>query len=322
MGISILLPLVELLFFRWFLHWDSVNVRFRSLGFIDADLVLPGLLAFSFFIYLLDEERSITLKLNHGWAALNGIIVILFILLNIRFHHLMSQTSPPLVLTLWGGTVVMMVLTALLVTQSPRTIFTNPRFLTILPCGVIAASVVIVKHLYEMAWPWFGKVSAVAVCQILKVSAPATRCAWDYSHAYGNPSGAERLLITHPAATLYMGAPCAGIDALILFCSCFVVYALLKKLQGIKAVGIFVVGILYAFCLNLIRVVGILTLSFALNTISPQLKMGLLLGFFHTHAGWLLYGVGLVAFFRFVENWLETTAASSSRSESEIASPT
>lgn len=91
-----------------------------------------------------------------------------------------------------------------------------------------------------------------------------------------------------------IGPPCSGIFSMVLFTALFsFVYWLdYEKINGKRAWKYYLIGLLGAFVLNLLRVITLLIIG---AYWSPDIAVGL----FHTNAGWILF-----AAYSFVYWWL------------------
>jgi exosortase/archaeosortase family protein len=102
--------------------------------------------------------------------------------------------------------------------------------------------------------------------------------------------GGQPLINAAGFATV-IGPPCSGIFSMVLFTALFsFVYWLdSEKINGKKALKFYLIGLLGAFTLNLIRVAALLIIG---AYWSPDIAVGL----FHTNAGWILFAVYSFAF--------------------------
>jgi exosortase/archaeosortase family protein len=81
-----------------------------------------------------------------------------------------------------------------------------------------------------------------------------------------------------------VGKPCSGIDSFLLFTSLYALIVLLdhKKIHKVKALWVYVIGIVGMFLTNVLRIM----LLFIVGAyVDPDLAIGL----FHTNAGWILF---------------------------------
>lgn len=296
----LMVPAVELLFFRiWLRH--GLELRLGLPGFVDYDVILPSVFAFALFAFVLLRERPVELNMSLPNLNLNTLFALAFGALSYSFRSAETSLGADATLALWVTLLIGMIVSALAVLVPFSYVLSHPRKWVALPCLMIASTVVIVNHLYTAAWPWFGVASAESVCSVLQAIDGQTKCSWGSPYYYGIRNGAMRIMF---------GPPCSGTDGLLLFLVGFTLFLTLQKttVSRYKAVGIFFVGVAFAFVLNVTRVVAIFQLSTLMNAWFGNPKLGLVLfvEFFHSHAGWLLYAVGWTAFFGTLSQFRES----------------
>jgi exosortase/archaeosortase family protein len=174
----------------------------------------------------------------------------------------------------------------------PSHLFRNRNWPGILPSFLIADSLVIVKQLYESTWPYFGVASAQTICSVLHQLDSQAVCRW------ANP---KALALMHPQINVLIGPPCSGVDVFFLFLIASCVYLVVdtERPSFWFGAGILIGGVATAFLLNVVRVVSIFTLSLLANRVfgSATLGMDIFVGFFHAHAGWVIYTLGCIGYF-------------------------
>ncbi|HLF54411.1 MAG TPA: archaeosortase/exosortase family protein [Candidatus Nanoarchaeia archaeon] len=86
--------------------------------------------------------------------------------------------------------------------------------------------------------------------------------------------------------SVIIGPPCSGVFSMVLFTALFsFVYWLdREKINGRQAIKLYIIGVLGAYLINLLRVVVLLVIG---AKWSPKIAVGL----FHTNAGWILFAV-------------------------------
>lgn len=86
--------------------------------------------------------------------------------------------------------------------------------------------------------------------------------------------------------SVIIGPPCSGVFSMVLFTALFsFVYWLdREKINGRRALKLYIIGVLGAYLVNLLRVVALLIIG---AVWSPKIAVGL----FHTNAGWILFAV-------------------------------
>lgn len=104
------------------------------------------------------------------------------------------------------------------------------------------------------------------------------------------------ILLTVDNFTIGIGAPCSGIDSIMLF---FILYSLIfvmdyKKIKLLPFIITFILGLLGTFIVNNLRILILVLVGLK---ISPKLAVGL----FHTHAGWIFFIIYFIGFFAIVK---------------------
>lgn len=299
------LPVSELFFFRWFLH-SVLNLRFGLPGFVDNDLILPGFFAFTVWIFLLSQDSPLRMSVQRTTLTAHCLLLFFFTIWNLDFSSLEWILGFSVAITVWITLLASMVVTGLFAFVPISAILANRNRITVFPCTLIALSVAVLKNLYTATWPWFGALSAQSSCTILKTLESKTTCFWQ------NP---YYLHIRFPGIRAYVGPPCSGLDALMLFLVAFGIFTAFQgnRLRVLRATGYFLAGIAFTFGLNVVRIVGIFMMSHWLNRLYPARRIGLevFVEFFHLHMGWLLYVPaisGLFLLYAYVDGLLEKRA--------------
>jgi exosortase/archaeosortase family protein len=97
-----------------------------------------------------------------------------------------------------------------------------------------------------------------------------------------------------------IGAPCSGVDSLVMFTGLYLLIALLdwNKLNKKKLLLLFPLGLAGMFLMSIIRI-------FALMTIGASWSPKLALTLFHANAGWIIFVLYTIGFFYFAYPWLK-----------------
>jgi exosortase/archaeosortase family protein len=121
---------------------------------------------------------------------------------------------------------------------------------------------------------------------------------------YGNAasiirSGSDPVLSAN-SFSVTIGAPCSGVDSLVMFAGIYLLVALLdwSKLNKKKLLLLFPLGLAGAFLMNILRI-------FALMAIGASWSPKLALTLFHANAGWILFVIYTIGFFYFAYPWLK-----------------
>jgi exosortase/archaeosortase family protein len=120
-----------------------------------------------------------------------------------------------------------------------------------------------------------------------------------FYNVIANRGTAEGTILTVNTFTISIGAPCSGIESMLLFTALFgVIFALdhkdLKKGQYALA---FALGLIGDFFVNNLRLLILILIGIH---ISPKLAVGL----FHTHAGWIFFLLYFMTFYWLVKKFI------------------
>lgn len=287
----LVLPVVELALFRFWLHY-GLELRLGLPGFVDYDVILPSLFAFTLFMFLLSTEEPIEPEMQLPNLNLNLLFAFAFGAFSYSYHAAEAALGTMATAGIWTALLAGMIISGLSVMVPFSYVLNNPRRWVAFPCLFIASTVVLVKHVYTAVWPWFGVASAEAVCSVLQTIDGATKCGWSSEYYFS---------IKHPAMKILFGPPCSGTDSLMIFLVGFSLFLAMERLpiSRTKTLCVFFVGVAYALFLNVARVVSIFFLSIAAGNYFDSKKLGLTIfvQFFHLHAGWVLYAIGWSFFF-------------------------
>jgi exosortase/archaeosortase family protein len=287
----LILPLVEIGIFRFWLRY-GLELRLGLPGFVDYDLLLPSAFSFMLFVFILLREKPVQLEVQLPNLNLNGLFVLAFGAMSSNYRAAEMSIGTPFTQALWTGLLIAMVISAFSVWVPFSYVLGHARRWVIVPCLLMASTIVIVKHWYTSVWPWFGVASANSVCSILQSIDGVTKCAWN---------SPEFLSIRHPQMRLLVGPPCSGTDCLLLFLIGFTMFIAMesKTLSRSRTLFVFFAGVGFAFFLNIFRIVSIFYLSLGANSVfgSKTLGLNFFVQFFHMHAGWVLYAIGWTGFF-------------------------
>lgn len=97
-----------------------------------------------------------------------------------------------------------------------------------------------------------------------------------------------------------VGAPCSGVESLIMFTGLYLFIALLdwNKLNKRKLLWLYPIGLAGMFLMSIIRV-------FVLMLVGDKWSPALALSLFHTNAGWVLFVTYFLVFIYFAYPWLK-----------------
>jgi exosortase/archaeosortase family protein len=285
----LLLPVAELVCLRLYLH-QGLGLRIGFPGFTDYELIFPAPLGFLAFVMALEQAEKIKIEFQSRILAIHSVLLLAFILVN-QFYESGFSSFGGLWSVAWWTLLISLVLSAFFVWTSPKRILTNPHFWSIGPSLLMVFSLVLYMKFGAPLWEvavkkleWaFRTVLHFSGNEIIKVSAMR-----------------KYLRLHHPLQTVFVGQGCGGFDGILFFCSAFSIFAplnwaLLKKRTWFFAL---LTGVGFFTVLNLLRVLSIFTLAILANQLlGKEMGRSLVLGMFHTHAGYLIYAFGVILFF-------------------------
>lgn len=291
-GLAILLlPLVELVSLRLFLHYVW-GLRFGFANTTDYDYLLPAPLALLLLVQVLESGNVLKLRLQRATLAANLLLVAAFLWVNSRYETL-SALSASSTVVVWFALLIGIVLTSLCVWLSPLDYIKNPHRIAVLPTMLIASSLYFYMNGFRWFWNTLGNSTAHAMHFIFN-TIPFSNVT-----AVFTPEDAVR--IDHPALSVRIGIGCGGGDAFFYFTLAFLVVALIYfpavRLRGwfLSYVG----GVSFMYLLNLVRIIVLFYCGIGLRqNLGISLGTDLFRLLFHVHLGWLLYSVGIFFYLR------------------------
>jgi exosortase/archaeosortase family protein len=147
---------------------------------------------------------------------------------------------------------------------------------------------------FQSQWPFFSGAVSVILYSILSQF---------YLVTYSMSSGAPILTINDFSVSI--GAPCSGIDSMLLFFAFFSALFALdhKRLRKKLYIILFLIGLLGTYVVNLVRLYLLIIMGVH---ISPRFAVGL----FHTNAGWLLFVIYCVCYYWLIKRFIYKTKSS------------
>jgi len=139
-------------------------------------------------------------------------------------------------------------------------------------------------------WPFFSAIVAKLVCICLSAIYP------DLSYSV-NSEGIPTIIVGSFGARI--GAPCSGIESMLLFTSLFLIIVAvdLDKIDVKRALIVFFPALLGVFLLNVVRIC-------ALFMVGIHISRDFAVGMFHANAGYVLFCAYFFAFLWWVYPWI------------------
>lgn len=283
------IPIFELLFLRLFLH-IGLGLRLGFPGFTDYELLFPAPLGFLAFIMALEQEERISLSFQPLYALLNLCFVALFLALNFLISLYDFPMSASFYVS-WWSLLILVVASGFFIYLDPQAIFKNPGFWTIIPSLVMVFAVVIY-------FKWGGNLWGEGIKNLgwlLKSSLGLFG-----ADSIGVHWGRRFIQLRHPILVVHVGQGCAGFDGVLFFLAAFSIFSTLKRkiLSAHNWVLACILGIFWFIALNVFRIIFLFSLGIVSMKIwGSSLGHSLVMGYFHTHSGYILYAFGLYTYF-------------------------
>lgn len=290
-------PIFELILLRLFLRY-GLELRLGFPGFTDYEVLFTAPLGFLAFLWALEQEKKMAIRFQSKCASLNFIFLVQFIVLNICFldvqTHLRDVFFP-----IWWMNLVLVLGSSFFIWIPPRTIFNNKNFWAIIPSLVMVFSVVIYMKWGNPFWQNAIKKMGWLTQEFL------TRVGDQSTKVF---AGRRFLQLRNDVFVMHVGQGCSGFDGVLFFLAGFSVFSALnwKIFRAMSWFLALVSGVLLFLMLNVLRIVSLFGLaSYSIQTWGYEKGQALAMGYFHAHAGYILYALGLWSYF-FVLSRLRT----------------
>lgn len=286
--VILIFPLIEICFFRWFAKAE-LGFRPGFPGFTDYELFFPAPLGWFAYWWALEKAEPLRLKIQKGPLVLQGIVLLLlFLIWNLKKAHF--AISPVMI----GALLSILLSSAFFIGVSPRYFMRNKNRWALIPGVVMVFSSVIYLKYGQSVWEKMLPVFSVGVQQMID--------SFHLSSLTITPLKSH-LWIQHPLLEVMVGYGCGGFDGWLFFLSAFAVFCPLNwQSFSVSAWGAWLVGgLLWFSFINIIRLLCLFCLTLLLIQVGGEAwgtRWGL--GFFHLHAGYIAYSLGLLAYFPFI----------------------
>ncbi|NBV50603.1 hypothetical protein EBR78_05215 [bacterium] len=284
-------PIFELVLLRWFQH-AFLKLKLGFPGFTDYELLLPAPLAWIAFTLAL--EQAIPIKFTWSWRRtfLHGFFLGAFLLVNIFYPSLEPKLGLH-TLTVWWSVLLLVVLSAFGLFVSLGEVFKNPNRWAIIPCAIMAFSLVLNLKFGAELWTHLLSPLEEMVKHFLMWAGLDQILVMALKKKF--------LWVQHPQLSILIGQGCSGLDGILFYISAFVIFSCLNwsrfSVQGWMLS--FAYGILFFVLLNVLRIVFLFVAGiFCVRYVGAQRGLSWISGIFHVHAGYLFYGLGLAAYFQ------------------------
>lgn len=263
--------------------------------FTDYDFIIPVPLAFFLLMNKLQNAVSLTLCLQKREAIVHTCLLFCFLALQLSYASV-SSFIPVGWKVLWWGFVLSILASSFFLFVPWRYYFTHPHRYLILPCLFIALTLMIHQSTLDFVWDFARSPLSKSVCATLsEVLGPSISCK--------TLDARMGVLITHPDFKVLISKGCGGLDSFTLFTLCFLLFYLAEKplLQTLTWIGVFCGGLFLMFSLNVLRISFLFCLALFLKKhFGTYQSYVIFSSFFHAHAGWMIYLLGMHYYFQFI----------------------
>jgi exosortase/archaeosortase family protein len=287
------IPVIELFFLRFFLH-SFLELRIGFPGFTDYELLLPAPFGFLAFLLALEQEEKVGIKLQPCYVLINLFLLIQFVFVN-YFYSSSQFTFGALFPFLWWGNLVLLITTAFFVWTKPSAIFGNKNFWSILPSLIMVFSLVAYFNWGQQIWGYAINKLGWVLKEVLSFTG---------AEAIKVHAGRRFLQIQHPLLVVHLGQGCGGWDGLLFFLSSFSIFATLKWKAVSRNWWLLAIfcGCLFFSILNVLRILVLFWLGLAsIHLFGSKTGLKLNMDIFHVHSGYIIYAVGLYAYYGVLE---------------------
>jgi len=278
----------ELLCLRWLFH-SVFKVSIGWSGTTDFDLFVPSTVAFFIFFFSLNRFEPLTWIFRRANALLHLFSILLF----------MGYTTASLNrnMTVWFLMLGFVVLSGVFVFISPRYFLRSKNKWVVIPCALIAFSVTVYQHHFQLLWPILGGVTGSWVCKLLAWS-PIPQASCDLSTNLKTLAPQIFLKAKYYRATLAPG--CVGLDGQLLNVLVFLTQlSFHPTVHWLRALGVLLLGALGIFIMNVLRIVVLFGVGqWSMTTDFSLWSMQAVRFAFHAHLGWCLYSLLLLALYQ------------------------
>ncbi len=285
-------PLFQFLFLRFFCR-DFLGLRIGYPGMTDYDFVLPCLIAFAVFFYVLDREKKVVFSFQFRATLLNGALFLVFLMGCFFYLHLISLLGEGY-FWIWTALAIATIFSGLFLMVSPRYFWTHPNRWMVLPAVFIGLSKILGRHVFDVWWKPAAEWTAKAAFAILSFFSAAFELR--LNQVFG---GELWQVISHPGHQVAIGLGCSGLEGIFFFLTTGVLLLMVfgKQFRSSDRVLFLALGSIGMFWLNIVRIVLIDAAGiFLTRWTTPETAAQIVAVFVHNGAGWLLYAGFLIAY--------------------------
>ena len=296
------LPATEFVILRVITKALGLKLGWRY--FTDFDFIFPLPIAIAIALFVLEQAAPVKMGFRAKAFIFNLVSVASF-LLSVCFFETIAVFSPALAATAFSMGGLLVVITAIRSMVSLKQIAANPNRWVFLPALLIASSALFGTLFFQSFWPYFSALASAGSCYLLDGTLGNVDCFTTAIHG-------ARMIIRHPALTIAVGQGCGGMDGFFLFFFLILILILVmpkiftRQQWAIVALG----GIPVLFAINVIRICSFFGFAIVSKDIlGSQAAVDVMLAFFHTHAGWAFFCLGIIGYVRAMQTLFSAAPA-------------
>jgi exosortase/archaeosortase family protein len=291
----LVLPLVELIFFRFYLH-SFLGLRIGFPGMTDYDFFLPGPTGFFLLMHCLHQGKQVTLRFDKKIFLIHICFLFGFLTFN-HFLKMQGGFASGFFAIYWTGLFFGMVGSAFCLFVQPSYYLLNPNRWAFLPTLLLVFSFPIYLRLFRFAW----QASSFAIYYGIQVFSGLFSLGFSVHH-----TASHYIVLEHPALKARIGQGCAGLDGMFLFTFTFILLATVnfKKFSGKQWIFVYCLGMVGMYFINLLRILLLFTIGVALvQWLGSRWGIDVFKTIAHAHLGWLLYLFSIATYVGAIHLW-------------------
>ena len=289
-------PLFLFIFLRLLVH-HIFGIRLGYAGFTDYDFIPPSLIAFVVLFVTLAGDAEPTLFLQKKILKINLASLFLFIWITFTCQPLVSYNHPIFIL-FWFALAAFGIGSSVFIGLPLSFFWKSPQRIAILPASVMASSNLFALTLLDSFWDPLTRFTGILVYKLLKPFFSTLL------YSLNSSSGAIRIehftTLRTPVFSVVIGRGCGGLEGICFFATVIGLLATIdpKRFRVGGWLWLSAVGLLYIYCLNVLRLGLFFSASFATaKWVGNRTLVRMINTLFHSGAGWVLYSIGLLLFF-------------------------
>jgi exosortase/archaeosortase family protein len=286
-------PCIQFLSLRYWLH-SILGLRIGYVGMTDYDFVPPSLIAFFVLLHCLEEEQPLQLRFNKIGAAVNFLLVSLFIVWSSFLgESLEIKSGAPFLV--WLGLAFATISSGLFFWVRPAYFIFHPLRFLMGPAFLIATSKISTRYLFDTWWHPMANLTAKSAYHVLSIFTSVVELKSDQV-----AGGQVWQVLAHPLYQVSIGFGCCGLEGIFFFLAVATMILMARwKDFGLGRGALFVgLGIVGMYWTNVFRIVVVdligmgLVLSVGAETAAQWVDL-----FFHVAVGWVIYAGFLCSYF-------------------------